>query len=210
MPQKSVDPLSLALKHAVLADEMLKRIREKALEMECFKNVLEKKKKETGNQNLTLEDVTKEELNFRGLVSRVRSFPSLMTSAGTVPALTFYFSKVDVNEDTLKELYFYFNGERGEPPEPKNCNDEMINEVSKKESAGYAVATTMLLSALNKLVGIRFNTNDFLNDITAKLADLLDENTKRFELEHFLNVYSTELKKLIDAYSKARWGGEEA
>jgi len=196
------DPLSLALTHINRADKLLEEIRKFASENDCYKKKAEEEKK-------NVVEIIKKELDLHGFTTRMKNFPSLITEAGTIPALTFYLSKVGVDEDMLKKLYLYFNNEEGGLPVPSGCNDSLLDEVSKKESAGYAIAVAMLLSAVNKLADVEFNTNNFLLDVLDKLKRLLEDSTKRFELEYNLGAYSIEAKKLVEAFSKARWEVEE-
>ena len=186
-----MEPLELALKHINMADELLDEL----------KKYKEKYKAESCGSGA-------EELNFRGLVSRVKSFPALMMDSGLVPAFTFYLSKVNTTEDVLKALYLYFSG-KGSAPKPKDCKDKLIEEASKKESAGYSIAVAMLLSAMTKLKGYEFDDSDFLKSVVEKLRDLANKPEERLALEYSLGAYSIEMKKLVEAFSKAKWGSEE-
>ncbi len=177
------NPVALALNHISLVDQLLTEFKSK-----CNKN----------------------ELNLGGFTTRMKNFPSLMMEAGVIPAITFYLSKVSLPQDRLVQLYKYFNGEVDSVPIPRDCNDSLLNEASGKESAGYSLAIAVILSAMHKLIdGIDFDEKDFLQSAVNVLRKLLGDTSKRYALEYMLNEYAIEMKKLVEAYSKAKWEAEE-
>jgi hypothetical protein len=213
----SENPVALALNHISLVDRLLQEYRDRAILKECFKDEAEKLKnaymKEKGirlSDEEALKKATFKQLDLGGFTTRMKNFPSLMMEAGVIPAVTFYLSKVSLPQDRLVQLYRYFNGEEDSVPAPSDCKDALLGEASGKESAGYSLAIAAILSAMHKLVDdVDFNENDFFQSVVNVLRKLLEDTTKRYALEYMLNEYAIEMKKLVEAYSKAKWETEE-
>jgi len=176
---RALDPISLALDHITKLD----KLREEALAVSKSK-----------------------ELSMRGVVSRMKNFPTLLAQVGLIPALTFYLSKLDdngINEKQVMELIDYFShGTRVSEP------GSLIEEMSEKEGKGYVIAFAMLVSALSMFATQKFGT---LNDIVGELKNLISNYPKRRKVEKLITIYSMEMKKLCEAYGNVKWtkDGEE-
>ncbi len=211
------DALSLAIEHVNRADDLLTKVRRFAKENNCFQKEIENVQKEEKEKKISEEEALKkvfsEKLNLHGFTVRIRNLPSLMLEAGVVPALTFYLSKVEMRDTLLKDLYKYFSGKIGlnelDNYLDKCKENKLLEEVGSKESAGYSLAMAVILSAMNNLLGINFDENDFLKSVAENLKSLWKDADKRFELELKLSIYAEELKKLVEAFSSAKWEVKE-
>gem|GEM_PF-3469668 len=145
-----------------------------------------------------------------GFRSRARSVPGLILDSGMIPAYTFVLSKSDLPLNLLNKLKEYFEGDS--KLELSNEEREKLKEeLGSGEGSGYGLISILMTLRMRDIVkefGVEIQSKDFL-ELTVELAEKLLENDKmRISTEKYLLMYLEELKKLVDAYYKAKWKGE--
>ena len=156
--------------------------------------------------------------NLNGFTSRMKNFPSLLLDAGLIPAVTFYLSKVSskkekaITPENLKALVEYFEDKLEDLP--KGASEAVKEDMKGEESKGYLIASAVLLAALKKFgesLGLEMKESaDFLTTVVEYLEELRAGNSKGTIMEKLMLEYSNEMKRLVEAYSKVVWGGEES
>ncbi len=160
------DPMSLAIRHMTRLYDLVS---------ECGKY----------NESATGEGVSR----------RARDLPSLVSSAGLVPALTFYMSKAD--ENNYKIIYDYLGDTTGKPMDAGKC-ESLKDELSRKEKAGYASMLAASAKALEAMLGLS-ELNSY-KALALELENLHRDSLREAEAEALMLDYLVEAKKLAEAF----------
>ncbi len=133
----------------------------------------------------------------RGFRRRARDLPSLALSAGLVPALTFYLSKVE-RGDLLSEALELLRGSR----KPEEAAKKLGGELGDKEGAGYTIMLAAIAVAAEALAGVSLlaGGGDPRISLAQGLRKLRERAGEERRLLRILQPYLTELKKLADAF----------
>ncbi len=126
---------------------------------------------------------------------RARDLPTLVASAGMVPALTFYMSKASA--ETLETLLDRVLG--GEGPSGELCGS-LSSELSGSEGVGYATLLALATRALEDM-GYLAGVTGSRDAVTALARGLLSLRGTEKELvaERRLIEFLVEVKKLAEA-----------
>ncbi len=147
--------------------------------------------------------------DVEGFRSRARSAPGLVLDSGLLPAYTFILSKSDLSLTTLNKLkdYFMCNSKLQLDGNEKR---ELEKEIGSGEGAGYGLMSTLLTIRIKNILkefGVETNEKDFMK-LAIEIIEILTKDSKiRISTEKYLLMYLEELKKLVDAYYKAKWKG---
>jgi CRISPR type III-B/RAMP module-associated protein Cmr5 len=137
-----------------------------------------------------------------GIARRAKDLPSLIASAGLVPALTFYMSKS--KKDNYMTICNILSGNNDTSIKEANCKD-LEEELSSKEKAGYSTLLAVAACGLRHL-GLIGRENDVasLEGLAAALKKLLDsgEPHRILAAEKAMTDYLIEVKKLAEAFFK--------
>jgi len=133
-----------------------------------------------------------EEDKKRGFTRRASNFPSLLTSAGLIPAITFYMAKA--KEEKYTSAYKYLKGE-------EIADDVLKDELSTEESAGYSLYLACVADALKRACEELCNYKEEPEDLKKLVAMLkkIRKEGKSLLLEKIIQEYSIEMKKLAEA-----------
>ncbi len=144
-------------------------------------------------------------LSLEGFRSRARSVPGLVLDAGLLPAYTFVLSKSDLSASLLNKLMKYFIDNETFDEKEKQ---ELKKELGGGEGAGYGTIATLMTIRINHILGNKELGEDLLKLAVNTIETLSENPMKRVMTEKYMLLYLEELKKLVDAYYKAKWKGE--
>ncbi len=151
-----------------------------------------------------------EKKDLKGFPSRARELPTMLSTYGLLPTLTFLLSKSDKNQDLKDAIELVANENNSGQDEDGEDREKKLNTLKNeftKEGKGYALALYLLMRYLVHLVPSLMATfqgeNDSSNYNTEALLEAIEtllEMSERGELTRTstqLIEYSVELKKLV-------------
>ena len=175
------DPLTIALEHGY----GIKAAVDKANELERSRACSSIKKGEEGRQR---------EYTGEAIARRAKYLPSLILSAGLVPALTFYMSKTG-GKEAYRNAFRVLRGD-------VDCDvlKKVGDDLGGGEGKGYAVVLAAVIDALSKLhpEALGGEAPQDLKVLAAKLKEM-HENKLDITAEAVLQPYLVELKKVVEA-----------
>ena len=169
------DPVALALSHGYRIKAGVQELRDKCKE------------------DLSMGESKPEDYNGEGVVRRAKELPGLIASSGLVPALTFYMSKIE-SEEELEEALKLLEGKEADICKLKEA-------LSNKEGAGYSIMLAAVIDALEKLAGVSFVKPITLTSLAGTLLSLRTGKDHMLELEaeYMISDYLIEAKKVLEA-----------
>jgi len=171
-----VDPVALALTHMTLLRRLLDRCRK------VLCNGQDDERKQECRKNM----------NGGAIQRRAKDLPSMVASAGLIPALTFYMAKA--SEDRFKG----FLGLLGSKDIDKvNCQ-RIREDLEDGEGAGYSPLLALAIKALSE-----HNYINHVEDYVAlayELRKLRERGIDELAAEQVVLGYLLEVKKLADAF----------
>lgn len=171
-----VDSVALALTHMTLLRQLLDRCRETL----CNDEDDEKKRKCWKN------------MNGGAIQRRAKDLPSMVASAGLVPALTFYIAKADENRfRRFLELLDIKDIDK------IDC-EQLREDLGEGEGAGYSPLLALAVKALNEHNYINY-VEDYVT-LANELRKLRERGIEELAAEQVILGYLLEVKKLADAF----------
>ncbi len=169
----SSDPTALAIEHMVKVYDLINEV----------KRACKKKEENLGE----------------GIKRRAKDLPSLISTVGLVPALTFYMSKA--SENNYKRVLMYLNGKL--PSDKELCDkDGLASEIGGGEGAGYSSLLALTLAALVRLGIISGGVEqvESFNKVAKNLKSLHERSHEEMAAESLILDYLIEVKKLAEAF----------
>ena len=131
----------------------------------------------------------------RGVARRAKDLPSMVASAGLVPALTFYMSKA--SEEVYKAILRYLDG--GDAGALcKGLSGKLVEELGEKEGAGYSTLLALAARFLSKN-GLLGSVGGY-PELAGELSRLAGDPARVAAAEGLLLEYLIEVKKLAEAF----------
>ena len=147
-----------------------------------------------------LPEKEKKEVSGAGVARRAKDLPSMVSSAGLVPALTFYMSKAD--QGLYQGLYRYLRGGAGDAHGVCSAAPEGLRkELGGKEGAGYAALLALAAVFLAETGYLDPEPVDY-RSLAEALRGLAAGTVRALAAERLLLEYLVEVKKLAEAFFK--------
>ncbi len=164
-----------------------------------------------------------EKKGLKGFPSRARELPTMLSTYGLLPTLTFLFSKSDKNQELIREIDQITktdttNDNQGNDTRTNRITDtrrqdhggtrgsnrgqwNLVRDEFTKEGKGYALTLYLLMRYLESLQIISFQgQNNYNSEAILEAIETLLNISKSGELTRIsaqLIEYSVELKKLV-------------
>lgn len=147
-----------------------------------------------------LPEKEKKEVSGAGVARRAKDLPSMVSSAGLVPALTFYMSKAD--QEIYQRLYSYLRGRGGDVHGVCSAAPgDLRKELGGKEGAGYAALLALAAAFLAETGYLDPEPVDY-RSLAEALRGLAAGTVRALAAERLLLEYLVEVKKLAEAFFK--------